>query len=181
MSVRQETAEELVHQIFVLQRHLRCVTQQSVVSSGPGAALQGVMRIISDSGELRATELAQQLGIGAAGLSRHISELEELGWVQRRPDPQDGRAFLISLSPAGRDALTAALNRRALLLQQMLSEWTEQQALDAAGSLGRLSETLHASTRAARAGDSTAPENAPPAPAASMPPATSPAQEVHAQ
>lgn len=168
MSVRQETAEDLIHQISVLQRQLRCVTQQSVISTGPGAALQGVMRIISESGELRATDLAHQLGIGPAGLSRHIAELEELGWVQRRPDPQDGRAYLISLSAEGRATLADALHRRALLLQDMLKEWTEDQAADTAGCLARLSATLQASTRSTRPGTTPLP-------------LTSPAPEANAQ
>ena len=142
MSVEQQTAEELIRKIFALQRALRCVTHRSADLGGPGVALQGVMRMIGEDGELRATELAAKLGIGAAGLSRHVAELEELGYVRRRPHPQDRRAYLISLSELGESVLAGALQHRAALLQGALGGWSEDQARHASEAIGALSDSL---------------------------------------
>ena len=147
MPVQQHTAEDLARQVFALQRALRALTQHSADHGGPGVALQGVMRMIGEDGELRATELAAKLGIGPAGLSRHVAELEELGYVQRRPHPQDRRAYLIRLSGPGESVLAEALKRRSAVLQQTLSDWSEEQAQRALESIGALSNSLMASLR----------------------------------
>lgn len=156
MPVQQATAEDLTRNVFALQRALRYLTQLSADSGGPGVALQGVMRMIGEDGELRATELAAKLGIGPAGLSRHVAELEELGYVQRRPHPQDRRAYLIRLSELGETVLAQALTHRAAVLQETLSGWSEEQAQAAADSIGALSDTLFTSFRTASTARSTA-------------------------
>ncbi len=38
-------------------------------------------------------------------LSRHIDRLEQAGWLERRPDPEDRRAWLLYLSDASRPVL----------------------------------------------------------------------------
>ncbi|MDM7990783.1 MarR family transcriptional regulator [Arthrobacter sp. zg-Y877] len=149
MPMQQETADDLIRKIFALQRTLRCVTQHSADHGGPGVALQGVMRMIGEDGELRATELAAKLGIGPAGLSRHVAELEELGYVRRRPHPQDRRAYLISLSELGESVLHDAMKNRAAVLQEALAAWSEDQARLAAETIGSLSDSLFTSIRRA--------------------------------
>ncbi|MET4060762.1 DNA-binding MarR family transcriptional regulator [Arthrobacter sp. UYP6] len=152
MAVNQQSAEELITLIFRLQRQLRCVAQKSSDPRGPGTALQGVMRVIGDHGEIRATELAKKLGIGTAGLSRHISELVELGYVCRRPHPEDRRAYLISLTPAGTQTVSDEMRRRGALLQHMLEDWTDEDAISANESLTKLTETLQRTIRAMKPG-----------------------------
>ena len=48
-----------------------------------------------DEDGIRATELAQLTGRHKQIIGRMIDELEELGYVERRPDPEDRRAKLI--------------------------------------------------------------------------------------
>lgn len=148
MGVDNATAAELTNSVFALQRQLRSATQQLTDPAGPGFALQGVMRIIGEAGELRATELAARLGIGPAGLSRHISELEAAGYVVRRPHPEDGRAFLISLSEQGVEHMRAEVARRSASLQQVLADWTDAEARTAAEILQRLTASLEAAPEA---------------------------------
>lgn len=152
MSVRKQTAAVLVDRIFALQRVLRCVTAANLRASDPGVALQGVLRIIGDAGECRATELASRLGVGASALSRHIAELEELDLVVRRPDPADRRAHLISLSDQGAQQVLATEQRRSELLQQALEGWSEEEADAAALVIERLSRTMNSAFRAKAAG-----------------------------
>jgi DNA-binding MarR family transcriptional regulator len=48
-----------------------------------------------DEDGIRATELARLSGLHKQIVGRMVDELEELGYVERRPDPQDRRAKLI--------------------------------------------------------------------------------------
>ena len=49
----------------------------------------------------RARQLAERLGISAASLSDSLKALETKGWIERAPDPADGRAAIVRLSHEG--------------------------------------------------------------------------------
>jgi DNA-binding MarR family transcriptional regulator len=55
----------------------------------------GAVLAYLDEDGIRATELAQLSGRHKQIIGRMVDELEELGYVERRPDPQDRRAKLI--------------------------------------------------------------------------------------
>ena len=50
---------------------------------------------------LRMSELAEVTSGSLPRLSQVVTKLEDRGWVQRRPDPKDGRATLAVLTKAG--------------------------------------------------------------------------------
>jgi DNA-binding MarR family transcriptional regulator len=154
MSVAPDTASELVHQIFDLQRAVRCVAAVSLRGQEPGPALQGVLRFVAE-GETRATRLAERLGVSAPVLSRHIAELEEQGYVTRRQDPDDGRAQLVALTTEGADKLRHIEGQRSAALQDYLREWSQEDAEDTAKTLRKLTESLKHSARAKAAGPRT--------------------------
>ncbi|MGY4541508.1 DNA-binding MarR family transcriptional regulator [Arthrobacter sp. UYNi723] len=146
MAVAPDTAADLVYRIFDLQRVVRCVAAASFRGQDTGVALQGVLRFVGE-GESRATQLAERLGVSAPVLSRHIADLEELGYVSRRQDPDDGRAQLVALSPAGAEKLRKIEERRTATLQDYLSDWSQEDAEDTARILTKLSESLKHSAR----------------------------------
>ncbi|MGX1162248.1 MarR family transcriptional regulator [Arthrobacter sp. SLBN-100] len=151
MAVAPDTAADLVYQIFNLQRAVRCIATANVRGQETGVALQGVLRFVGE-GETRATRLAERLGVSAPVLSRHIADLEEQGLVVRRQDPLDGRAQLVALTPLGVERLRNIEEQRTAVLQDYLSDWTEEDAGDTAKSLRRLTESLKKSARATAAG-----------------------------
>ena len=59
-------------------------------------------------GGIRLTELADRAQLSLAATSELVNDLEKMGYVERRPDPDDGRAKLIDLTKRGRDAMAAA-------------------------------------------------------------------------
>jgi DNA-binding MarR family transcriptional regulator len=151
MSVASTTAAKLVHQIFDLQRAVRCVAAANLRGDDTGVALQGVLRFVGE-GETRATQLAERLGVSAPVLSRHLAELLEQGYVVRRPDPEDGRAQLIALSPAGVEKLRFIEAQRAATLQGFLQDWSEDDVEATSRTLKKLAESLRTSARAKTAG-----------------------------
>src|SRR5262249_59434059 len=54
---------------------------------------------------VRATELARLSGRHKQVVGRLVDELEELGYVERRPDPEDRRAKLVVPTERGLDQL----------------------------------------------------------------------------
>lgn len=57
----------------------------------------------------RLTELARKANMTPQAMGELVDELVDMGYVVRRPDPNDGRAKLIVLTKRGRDAVAAGL------------------------------------------------------------------------
>ena len=57
---------------------------------------------------IRLTDLAAKAQLSLAACSELVDELQGLGYLERRPDPSDGRAKLIFPTGRGRDILDAA-------------------------------------------------------------------------
>lgn len=69
---------------------------------------------------LTPTALYDALMMSSGGMTARIDRLQKAGWVERRPNPADGRGTLVALTDAGRalvdDAVVAHIdNQRALL------------------------------------------------------------------
>ncbi|GGC88663.1 hypothetical protein GCM10011512_14540 [Tersicoccus solisilvae] len=145
MTVTEGTAAALVEQIMRLQRTVKHVTSRSMAAAdGVGMAHVGILFMLCSSSERRATDLADDLGIGTSALSRQISALEERGLLSRRPDPDDGRASLLSVTDSGRDLVGTVTAERTQRLTDLLTGWDEAEAEHATRTLGRLSEVFQA-------------------------------------
>lgn len=68
----------------------------------------GAVLAYLDEGGVRATELAQLSGQHKQVIGRLVDELEELGYVRRRPDPADRRAKLVCPTERGSAEMRAA-------------------------------------------------------------------------
>lgn len=62
-------------------------------------------------GGIRLTELAERAQLSLAATSELVNDLENLGYLTRRPDPADGRAKLIDLTDRGRVLMAHAGDR----------------------------------------------------------------------
>ena len=62
-----------------------------------------------DWGGTRLTELAARANMTRPSMIELVDELQDLGYLERRPDPSDGRAKLIRLTRKGRRILAEAL------------------------------------------------------------------------
>jgi DNA-binding MarR family transcriptional regulator len=57
----------------------------------------------------RLTDLAKGANMTPQAMGELVDELEELGYLTRRPDPTDRRAKLITLTESGRQCLAAGI------------------------------------------------------------------------
>jgi DNA-binding MarR family transcriptional regulator len=89
-------------------------------------------------GAQRVSALAHRAGIDTSVASRQLAVLERHGFVERRPDPRDGRAYLFRLTDDGAGALAATRSLRSDWAATALADWDD----DAAGHLADLLERL---------------------------------------
>jgi DNA-binding MarR family transcriptional regulator len=70
----------------------------------------------------RPSDLAAQLRISKQALNYLLTQLEKLGYLERRPDPDDQRSKRIVLTPRG----TAAIRVIRKAVREMETAWTRQ-------------------------------------------------------
>src|SRR5262245_52282122 len=91
----------------------------------------------------RLTVLAQQAGMTKQAMGQIVDDLEQLGYVERLPDPADGRAKIVRFTAAGFDFVRGA----AEVLDEI---WNEYSKLLGSDVLDDLKETLQKLLRGAR-------------------------------
>jgi DNA-binding MarR family transcriptional regulator len=53
--------------------------------------------------------LARRMGVTRQAVAQLVKEIEAAGFVERRPDPNDGRGVIIAFTPIGRHTLAMAV------------------------------------------------------------------------
>jgi DNA-binding MarR family transcriptional regulator len=96
---------------------------------------------VDRTGPHRVSWLVAQERITQPGMTGIVDRLAAAGLVQRQPDPADGRAALVAITPAGHDYLVSIRRQRAQVLAAHIGELepSQQRALAAAaGALAAL-------------------------------------------
>lgn len=107
--------------------------------TGMPAARFALMRVLimSDDG-VGITDLARQLEVNPAAVTRQVKELESERLVKRQTDPKDGRRFYITLSPKGRKLFEGIHERSHQLERSLASELGAEEMVRAAKVLEKL-------------------------------------------
>lgn len=118
------TDRQAVGQLLVrLLREFRRDLAEPHVEQGYSDVRDPHMQIFGNirTGSIRLTELASRAQLSLAATSELVNDLAALGYLTRRPDPQDGRAKLIELTERGQRLLADAGRRVA----DMEARWSE--------------------------------------------------------
>ena len=87
---------------------------------------------------VRITELAEKLGMTLQGASKLVVDLERLGYVERRIDPNDGRNRIVSLTARGWAGIEAGREARAAVTAELRAALDEPTATLLIAALQRL-------------------------------------------
>jgi DNA-binding MarR family transcriptional regulator len=135
-----EIAEEALPQRSAVLTRLFATRTSVCVSRTEG----GVLRILRE-GPRRITELAAEERVTQPAITLLVNRLGKRGWVERIPDPTDGRAVLVRLTPAGEQAFERLrAEYRAFLHQEMasLADREVETLATAVGILGKLIDRI---------------------------------------
>lgn len=93
-----------------------------------------VMNRIDDRPGITSKQLGEQLSLKSSNTSTALRELEEKGFVERRPDPSDGRGTCIYPSEFARENLRRVHEHLGMSLDKILnrSDTVDDRELDAA-------------------------------------------------
>jgi DNA-binding MarR family transcriptional regulator len=138
----EEAAAALYLSVGLFKRRLRQLPAPGELTLPESAALRKLER----GGPATVTALAKAEQISAQSMGATLSTLEARGLVKRESDPADGRRAVMSVTQAGRSALSDKRNARiAQLTTALEAGFTPEeigQLMAAAPLIERLAESI---------------------------------------
>ncbi|WP_327179211.1 MarR family transcriptional regulator [Streptomyces sp. NBC_01335] len=110
-------AAALLASIAVLVRRVRHVP----VEGGLAMPERNALSLLDRSGPTTSSALARDAQITAQAMGATLAGLRARGLVERRPDPEDGRRAVLTMTDAGRQALKDKRNARTELIARALT------------------------------------------------------------
>ncbi|EMD27126.1 MarR family winged helix-turn-helix transcriptional regulator [Amycolatopsis azurea] len=97
--------------------------------AGDGISLTQVSALstLHKCGALTPGQLAAKEGVQPPSMTRVIAALEEMGYVERRPHPTDGRQAIVELSGRGRAYVVEQITAREIWLDKQLAELSAEE------------------------------------------------------
>ena len=139
----RELLRTVDHELMAMLRLGRAVSWEIARDVHPNLEPNsyGLLLWLRRRGSTRLTDLAELTGISKGTLSRQVQALEQLGLVDRQPDPSDRRAALLSLSAEGQRRFDASRAARLAPFQQTMASWPREDLAVFARLLSRLNAT----------------------------------------
>jgi DNA-binding MarR family transcriptional regulator len=151
MSVSEPVALEIVSALSGLVRTARSYAHLRHEQLGPTGIALAILQRLADQSS-RSGDIACALGVSPSAVSRAVATVESLGYVARQPDPADGRAHVLSLTPAGVRFLAEQHRERARRVATVLYGWDDAKAHAVLQALIELDTALSRTVADMRAG-----------------------------
>ncbi|XVV04196.1 MarR family winged helix-turn-helix transcriptional regulator [Actinosynnema sp. CA-248983] len=117
-------AERIGTAMVRLNKMHACVAAH-MSKSGMDKASFVLLANLSQLGPSRSSALAEAVFSDPSTVSRQVATLVKEGWVERRADPDDGRASVLAVTDAGKRLLDERRAQRNQAIARMLADWSE--------------------------------------------------------
>jgi len=142
--VSEQDHDRVERELSLLIRQARTlmVTNASRVHAGLELSAYATLRLLDSEGPLRASTIGERFTLDKSTVSRQLSRLIDWGLVERTPDPSDGRAHLVAITPTGHERLMGVSKERKGEVRRLLERWDEKDVAE----FGRLLELFNRTT-----------------------------------
>ncbi|MWA00424.1 MarR family transcriptional regulator [Actinomadura sp. LD22] len=132
----ERAISRVAHMLTRAKQHDRTVAEAGVPVDRAAVPL---LRALADaSGPLRPGELAVLLAVEAPHVTRQVQRLERAGYVERVPDPDDGRAQRVRITDAGLEAFERVRAAWRQWMADALAAWSPDEREQLAGLVHRM-------------------------------------------
>jgi DNA-binding MarR family transcriptional regulator len=135
----------IIGRISQLQREVNLAQRATFARHGldvPSFDVLAALRRAGPPYQLTPTELMRTALVTSGAITQRLDRLEERGLITRQRSRDDGRAVVVSLTDAGRQALDAALPDHLDTERKLLDGLSDDDREQLAGLLRRLLVTL---------------------------------------
>lgn len=114
-------SKDLGVNLFIANRALEEAAHRAVVEAGAGDITPAQARLLARVGPegSRLVELAAKSRITKQSAGHLVDQLESAGYLERVPDPNDGRARLVRLTPRAQELVPVANTE----VEKVLAQW----------------------------------------------------------
>ena len=123
MNARREP--RLVFLLTVAQRRMQRWMAARTQATGVTAAQSGLLFVLGRRDGVLMGEAGAALDLGPPGISGLVDRMTAASLIRRRADPEDGRAWRLWLTPAGRAALAQSKAGLAEINARLTDGFTE--------------------------------------------------------
>jgi DNA-binding MarR family transcriptional regulator len=99
-----------------------------------------VLKVLATEGPMRSSTLAERIESDPSTVSRQVAALVKHGLLERRADPEDGRACLLVPTAKAADVLREHNELRLAHFNEMLRHWSDRDITRFAGLLKRFTD-----------------------------------------
>jgi DNA-binding MarR family transcriptional regulator len=129
-------------ELMKLVRHLETFGRKSSLYQEVDRAGYLALRTLDSLGPSCINGLAEELHLDSSTVTRQVSALESGGFVSRQVDPNDGRSWLIDLTPRGRRSMRTVERGRRQAIDSMLGGWQSEELHHLARAIAKLNLAL---------------------------------------
>ena len=145
MGITHETASQLSMSLVRVMKLFTSMRQHAPrLHPGVDATAYPILFNLVD-GPRRVSAVADCVHSDVSTVSRQVSALVSHNLVEKLPDPDDGRATILSLTPTGKELLDRLTAQRSEWFRTMLHDWDPAEAEAFIVSLDRFAVACEAS------------------------------------
>lgn len=112
------------------------------LGAGFTIAQMRIVGFLHRSGSSRTQDIANGLDISAPTASVSINKLVDAGWLEKSPDPKDGRATLISIASKTKKTFMKMRKKRIEGVKESLSVLTQEEQKTLLSFLSRIADNF---------------------------------------
>lgn len=120
-----EIPEVAAHLRLAIARTARRLRQETIGREEFGVltpTMMAALATVNRCGPITPSEVAEIEAVKRPTATRILAKLEELGLIERTPDPADGRSSLVAITDRGRQYIARARSRKDAFLARAMAE-----------------------------------------------------------
>jgi DNA-binding MarR family transcriptional regulator len=130
--------EDLADAFFTVAHGLKRTVNARVQHTGLSLARLRVLFQLTERSTIRMGELSACVDVAPRTMTSTVEAMERDGLVQRRPDPHDRRATIVSITEAGRRSFAEGRRQQAIAIADVFEALDVEQRLALKGVLDEL-------------------------------------------
>jgi DNA-binding MarR family transcriptional regulator len=147
--VKTEVSNAELGQLYLeLHHRIHRLVDDAMSANGLSLARAKVLTQLDENGPMNQASIATCLGLAPRSITDTVDSLERDELAARQSDPNDRRAWIVAITPAGRKTLTTAMAAKTKAMGQIFDSLDDRQRAD----LAALLRTIHTAVTAT-AGD----------------------------
>jgi len=138
-------AAEVGTQVLRLTRQIGTLRTHAMSRASQGVEWSSyvlLFHLVKNGEPMRASSLADVVCADPSTISRQTASLVEHGLIERRPDPEDGRAVQLAATDKGHELFARMRDARIQVIAEVLADWDPQDAHTLAALMDRFNTDL---------------------------------------